>query len=190
MAEPATPGLSDSEVRERIGELDRLLAYLEQATGPVAESAVAAITALAEVYGTALARLTALAASQPPLLASVTGDEVVSHLLILHGLHPEPAQERAARAVAGIRPHLRSHGGDAELLGIAGGVARIRLSGSCQGCGAPAATLQQAVADAVLTAAPELVTVEPVSGPRAPDLIPAESLLRKPAGASRGSDPP
>lgn len=188
MAEPAgssTSGRTDAEIRERISELDGLLAYLEQASGPVAESAVAAVSALTEVYGTALARVTAMAAAEPALMAALTADEVVSNLLILHGLHPEPAAARAARAVAGIRPHLQAHGGDAEFLGVDGEIARVRLAGSCQGCGAAAASLQQAVAEAVLTAAPELAKVEPAAGQPAAQLIPAESLLRKPATAGR-----
>ncbi|MBV9381444.1 MAG: NifU family protein [Streptosporangiaceae bacterium] len=176
-------GLPDREVRELIGDLDRLLEYLQQATGPVAESAVTAVTVLTQVYGTALARVTALAAGQPRLMTSLTEDEVIGSLLILHGLHPEHAATRAARAVEEIRPYLRSHGGDAEFLGISEGAARVRFSGSCQGCGTSAATLSRAVADAVLSAAPELTAVEPETGNRAPQLIPAESLLRKPASA-------
>jgi Fe-S cluster biogenesis protein NfuA len=177
-------GLSDEEVRDLIADLDRLLEYLEQAAGPVAESAVEAVGLLTRVYGAALARVMRLAGQAPQLTASLAGDEVLGHLLILHGLHPDPAEVRAARAIQGLRPYLRSHGGDAELLGVAGGVARVRLSGSCRGCASSAATLQRALADAVLSAAPELTKVEPA--PEAAELIPAESLLRKPAVAGGG----
>ena len=189
--QPTLPALGDEEVRQRIGELDRLLAYLEQASGPVAESAVVAVSTLTEVYGAALARVTALAAADARFMAGLTADEVIGNLLVLHGLHPEPTAQRAARALAEIRPYLRSHGGDAELTSVDGEVARVRLTGSCQGCAASAATLQQAVTDAVLSAAPELAAVEPASGPRAPEVIPAESLLRKPvpAGARRQHPP-
>ena len=40
---------------------------------------------------------------------------------------------------------MESHGGDVELLGIEDGVARLRLQGSCSGCGASQATLELAI---------------------------------------------
>jgi Fe-S cluster biogenesis protein NfuA len=174
----------DQEVRDRIAELDRLLEYLEKAPGPVAGSAVTAVSLLTQVYGAALARVMRLVRQAPGIAAALAGDEVVGHLLILHGLHPQPPGHRAAQAIRELQPYLRSHGGDAELLGIDGDVARIRFSGSCQGCAATAATLRQAVTDAVLRAAPELAGTGPAEAARSPEVIPAESLLRKPAGTA------
>lgn len=192
------PGLTDEEVRERISRLDTLLEQIEGAAGPAAEAAVEAVEALTEVYGTALARVMRLASGAPEVVSSLTEDELLHHLLILHDIHPLPLAERVTRALDSVRPYIRSHGGEVELAGIDGDVARVRLSGSCQGCASSAATLEHAVTDAVLTVAPELTSVEaePGSGPGqrqrdAPALIPAESLLRKPATLTRaGGEPP
>ncbi|HYZ57213.1 MAG TPA: NifU family protein [Streptosporangiaceae bacterium] len=189
----AAGGLPDEEVRALIGRLDTLLGQIEEATGPVAETAIEAVEALTEVYGTALARVMALASSAPEVVSSLAGDELLHHLLILHGIHPQPVGERIARALDGVRPYIRSHGGDVELTAIDGDVARIRLSGSCQGCASSAATLEHAVTDAVLTVAPELARVEAEPAPQqqhSPAVIPVESLLRKPATLTRaGSEP-
>lgn len=38
-----------------------------------------------------------------------------------------------------IRPYLRSHGGDAEMLGYENGILKLRMLGQCAGC--PAAML-------------------------------------------------
>ncbi len=180
--EQAAGGLPDAEIRERLERLDGLLERLEQAPGPVAEVAMEAVEALTEVYGTALARVITLVRGAPQLTAALTADELLHHLLILHGIHPQPAAERVGRALEQIRPYIHSHGGEVELTGIDQGVAWIRLSGACQSCGSSAATLEQVVTETVLTAAPELIKVEPVHA--APQdfahLIPAESLLRKP----------
>lgn len=184
----AAYGLSDEEVQERISRLDSLLERLEQAAGPTADTAVQALQALTEVYGTALGRVLALAAGTPRVMSSLLDDELLHHLLILHGIHPQPVEARVARALEGIRPYIRSHGGEVELLGISGGVAHVRLSGSCRGCASSATTLEHAVRESVLAVAPELAGVEaaPASGgePRAPALIPVDSLLRKPSTAA------
>jgi Fe-S cluster biogenesis protein NfuA len=182
---PGAYGLSDEAVQERISRLDSLLERLEQAAGPTAETAVQALQALTEVYGTALARVVALASGAPRVMSSLLDDELLHHLLILHDIHPQPVEARVARALEGVRPYIRSHGGEVELVGISEGVAHVRLSGSCQSCGSSATTLEHAVRESVLAVAPELTGIEaapaPGGAPRSPALIPVDSLLRKPS---------
>jgi Fe-S cluster biogenesis protein NfuA len=89
------------------------------------------------------------------------------------------------RALDDVRPYLAAHGGDVRLASVEDGVARVRLSGTCQSCGSSPATLELAVRDAVLAAAPEVTRVEAVAEPAgAPEaaLIPVESLFRRPGG--------
>ena len=52
---------------------------------------------------------------------------------------------------------MESHGGDVELLGIEDGVARLRLSGSCSGCGASQTTMEHAIEAALQEHAPDLL---------------------------------
>src|SRR4028119_1047027 len=75
---------------------------------------------------------------------AVAEDELVSHLLLLHGLHPLDLETRVVRALEEVRPYLKSHGGNVELLGVEGGVARLRMQGSCSGC--PSSTLARKTA--------------------------------------------
>lgn len=93
-------------------------------------------------------------------LASLLEDELVAHLLILHDLHPLDLAARVERALDETRPYLRSHGGDAEVVGIEGGVVRLRLIGSCRGCPGSALTLRDAVEEAIRRLAPEIERVE------------------------------
>jgi Fe-S cluster biogenesis protein NfuA len=188
MAEPATapppaPGrgrLDDRAVQGRLSRLEDLLDRVEGVPGPTAEAALDAVATLSEVYGEALARLVLRLDADGR--AALLDDELLAHLFVLHGLHPAPVQERVAAALAEVRPYLASHGGGVELLGVDGEVARVRLTGSCQGCGASAATLEQAVTEAVLAAAPELRAVLPEAAPAAPAggraLIPVEVVTR------------
>jgi len=87
-------------------------------------------------------------------------DELVSHLLLVHDLHPVDVETRIRQALDGVRPYLGSHGGDVELLGVEDGVARVRLCGTCDGCPSSAVTLQNAIEAAILKAAPDVERIE------------------------------
>lgn len=165
--------MHDTEVRERVARLDALL---ERIDGNELAQEVA--QGLVDLYGEALARC--LSGADP------TRDELLSHLMLAHGLHPESVEERIGRALDEVRPYLRSHGGDVELLGVEGGSAKLRLSGTCNGCPSSTATLRNAVETAVLEAAPELdgVEAEGVAEPQ-PALLQIGSL-ECPPGLARG----
>jgi Fe-S cluster biogenesis protein NfuA len=155
-------GLSDREVRGRVARVEALLAKLEEADdGPARAAAMDAVQGLVELYGEALARLVAQVsqACGPEAVARLADDELVGHLLLVHDLHPVELESRVRQALEEVRPYLRSHGGNVELLGIEGGTAHVRLEGSCHGCPSSAVTLRQAVEEAVRKAAPELTAV-------------------------------
>jgi len=157
--------MHDSEVRERVGRVEELLAAIEGNPG-----AVEAVAGVVELYGEGLRRIVAGGVD--------TDDELVAHLLLLHDLHPEDVETRVARALDEVRPYLGSHGGDVELLGVVDGVARVRLTGTCDGCPSSAATLQHAIEEAVARAAPELegIDAEGVAEPAPQQLLQIGSL--------------
>jgi iron-sulfur cluster assembly protein len=68
---------------------------------------------------------------------------------------PELAS-RVEAALDDVRPVLVSDGGDVELVGVADGVAYVRLQGACNGCGAALATLTHLVEATVASAVPEV----------------------------------
>jgi Fe-S cluster biogenesis protein NfuA/nitrite reductase/ring-hydroxylating ferredoxin subunit len=157
--------VDDSVARERVARVERLLEDVESLPDPRAQDTATSLAqALLDLYGEGLARIVAVLADRDDdgaLAAALAGDELVSHLLLLHDLHPLPLEERVRGALADVRPYLESHGGDVELLGVTGeGVARLRLQGSCEGCPSSAATLQLAIEEAIHAAAPDVVRVE------------------------------
>ncbi|ANP52607.1 Fe-S cluster biogenesis protein NfuA [Streptomyces griseochromogenes] len=181
MADPSVR-LPDPAVEARLARLDEVLARLESAPGPAAREALEAVSLLTEVYGEALARV--LDHADDALRDRLAGDELLGHLLVLHALHPEPAERRAARAVEKLRPAVRERGGDLEWAGVEGQVARVRVStgGGCgSGCGGGSADITEAVRAAVLAAAPELEAVEQVAAERraAPAFVPLTTLTRR-----------
>ena len=157
--------MDDSVARERVARVEHLLEDVESLPDERAQETATALTqALLDLYGEGLARIVSVLAARDDdgaLAAAVAGDELVSHLLLLHDLHPLGLEERVRGALADVRPYLESHGGDVELLGVTDeGVARLRLQGSCEGCPSSAATLQLAIEEAIHSSAPDVVRVE------------------------------
>jgi Fe-S cluster biogenesis protein NfuA len=170
---------ADERAEELLCRLNELLEQLERVPGPAGRLAMDAVTALSELYGTALARVMALVDGEPRIPGVLAEDELLRHLLVLHGIHPLPTADRVARAL----DSLRSHGGALVLDSIDGGVARIVMPAGCAGgCGPEPDVLREAIASCVLSAAPELsdVEVRQEATRSGPTLIAAESLLRKP----------
>lgn len=138
---------------------ERLLGRIEELPeGEARELAGEAVAALLELYGEGLARIAARL--DPATAGELCEDQLVSHLLIAHDLHPSPIDERVEGALATVAPYLRSHGGDVELLAVEDGVVRLRLEGSCSGCPSSAVTLKDSVEEAIVKAAPEVERVE------------------------------
>jgi Fe-S cluster biogenesis protein NfuA len=156
--------LDDREARERVARIDVLLEEVEGLVDPVARAtATEVVEALLDVYGEGLTRFVGVVAERDTdgqLAEELAADELVSHLLLLHGLHPIPLEARVRRALDEVRPYLDSHGGNVELLGVEGGVVRLRMQGSCHGCPSSAATMTSTIEDAIYERAPDVAGIE------------------------------
>ena len=129
-------------------------------------------SALLELYGAGLERLVGHVAAHDrdgAMAAAVAGDELVGHLLLVHGLHPVPVRERVLGALDEVGPLLGTHGGGVELLGIEDGVVRLQLEGSCSGCPSSTVTLKHAIETAILKAAPDVERIEAIDAPKPAD---------------------
>jgi Fe-S cluster biogenesis protein NfuA len=127
------------------------------------ELAIETVQTLVELYGEALARMAAYIGLHPDgerEVAALANDELLSHLLLVHGLHPVDLETRVKQALDQVRPYLESHGGDVRLVGIEHGIARLRLQGTCNGCASSTATLKNAIEQAIQVTAPDLEGVE------------------------------
>lgn len=149
---------------------------------------------VAQLYGGALDRILEILvnAEATPLIAEIVHDELVSSLLVLHGLHPDDLSTRVEKALESVRPYLESHGGDVELLEILPDEAtvKVRLLGSCDGCPSSSVTLKMSVDQAIHEAAPEItnIVVDGYVDPLAAAPLPASApiqLTAKPAAATR-----
>jgi Fe-S cluster biogenesis protein NfuA/nitrite reductase/ring-hydroxylating ferredoxin subunit len=147
---------------ERVQELQALLDGCEQSTArDLAEELMSTVL---QLYGSGLERIIGgVLASGPDgarIASKLAEDPLVATLLLIHDLHPISLEERVQGALESVRPYMDSHGGNVELLSLDGGVARIRLQGSCSDCSASSVTLELAIKQALEDAAPDLEGLE------------------------------
>ena len=178
--------LDDQQLQERVGRIETLLREIEALEDPKARAKTAEMVQnLLELYGEGLGRIVESVADlgSTELKNALLKDQLVSHLLLLHGLHPVDVESRVLGALDEVRPYLESHGGNVQFLGIEGAVARVRLEGSCDGCPSSTMTLKLAIEEAIQKAAPELEGVEAegvAEPPTQATIVAGPTLSRKP----------
>jgi Fe-S cluster biogenesis protein NfuA len=168
--------------------LDELRAVAEPRLYDRVEELLRMVT---ELYGAGLARIVELVGEAAPVAVErLVDDELVSSLLVVHGLHPDGLTARVERSLESVRPFLAQHGGDVELLDVDAdaGAVLLQLLGSCDGCPSSAVTLQSAVERAIVEAAPEIVIIDvvqpaasPSPGPPPPGPTIPVALVPKPS---------
>jgi Fe/S biogenesis protein NfuA len=79
------------------------------------------------------------------------------------GLDTDAARRVMAVLDRDVNPSIASHGGHAELAGVEGATAYLRLGGGCQGCGMATVTLSQGIEVAITEAVPEIERVVDVT---------------------------
>jgi Fe-S cluster biogenesis protein NfuA/nitrite reductase/ring-hydroxylating ferredoxin subunit len=168
----------DMQERQRRAErIEALIQEVSEFSDPHArDTAEELVQALLDLYGEGLARILELTveAGAPgyKIVESLAGDDLVGSLLLLHELHPRDIVTRVVGALDEVRPYLKSHGGNVELVSVEEGVARLRLEGSCHGCPSSTMTLKLTIEEAIFKAAPDLDRLE-VEGVTEPPSLPA-----------------
>jgi len=143
--------------------VEKLAAMLDQAGDPeVRASALELVQSVIELHGAALHRLIDRCletAEGERVLTAALGDNLVAGMFLLHSLHPDSLETRVMRGLESVRPYLKSHGGDCELVSIRDGIVRLKLHGTCGSCPSSSATLKDAVEEALYEAAPDIVEI-------------------------------
>jgi hypothetical protein len=175
------PQLEDKEFQRRIGRIETLVHELEAADERTRASAEELVQALLDLHGAGLDRLLGyieqIGPAGQPIVENLLRDDLVSSLLLLHGLHPEDLEIRLRRALDRARLELGSEA-RIELVGIADGVASVRLEPTSQSACA-SVQLERAVETALYEAAPDLERIELTwaAQVRPATFIPLEAML-------------
>jgi Fe-S cluster biogenesis protein NfuA len=155
-----------SHSQRQLARMEELIRSLnETADSPICRKARELVQMLLQFHADALERALDLLHDEPlagqKLIDRLGDDPFVSHVLVLHGLHPLGLEMRVRRALESVKPRLGLHGGDVELLGVTpDGVVKLRLEGNCHGCPSSRVTLKTSIEGAIYAAAPDVIALE------------------------------
>jgi Fe-S cluster biogenesis protein NfuA len=170
--------LDTHEFQSRLARLEALLVEVDLVADPALQARMREmIQAVLDLHGVALQRiidhLTAAGDPGASILDACAHDDLAAGLLLLHGLHPVGLHQRVLNALDQVRPYLRSHHGDVELLDVThDGAVKLRLVGNCHGCPSSAVTMKQTVEEAILAHAPDVTSLEVEGTAEAPSTTP------------------
>ncbi|HEX4999280.1 MAG TPA: NifU family protein, partial [Terriglobia bacterium] len=138
-------------LRERVARIEGLVAAVRSSEMEVRGPALELVRTLMELHYAGLDRMMELVSERDgaALFERFAGDDNVSLMLLLHGLHPVDMERRVALALDTVQPYLESHGGRVELIEIREGIVRLRMVGSCNGCPSSAITVKTAIEKAI-----------------------------------------
>lgn len=150
-----------------VGDIERLetiVATWDEAPQAVAQAYKVAIEAL---NAEAFRRLIRALRTDPAAFAAMkhaSADEIVYAVLRRYEILKPSLNERVEQALESVRPMLKSHGGDVELVAVRPPALEVRFKGACDGCPASALTFHAGVKKAVQEKCPEITDIVQVKG--------------------------
>jgi hypothetical protein len=146
-------------MHDGVARLEGLLEQLESFEDEHArETAVSAVQTLLELYGEGFARVMQRVPAE--VAHTLAEDELIGHLLLVHGLHPVDVETRARAAL----PH------GVELLRVKDGSAQVRVAGACLS--------EEFIERAILDAVPDLDAVQFETAAPASSFVALDALVR------------
>lgn len=174
----------DQQLRTGLARIETLIHQAENLPDPKLRDQVQELVAhLLDFHGAALGRMVEQVAKLGPpgrrVLDAWLDDELIASMLVLYDLHPDGLESRVREALDSVRPYLRSHGGNVELVSIADGIVHLRMQGKCNGCPSSEATARLTIEGAIYARAPDVagIEVEGIAAPRVGTaFVPLEQL--------------
>jgi Fe-S cluster biogenesis protein NfuA len=161
-----------TSVEQQMRRVSALVESLEKLSNPTARVvAQELVQTLLAVHTDTLARMLHTLVQTDHGAATVLAwgeDEMIGNLLLLHGLHPVAVETRAQQALEQVRPLLRCHGADVELVEVMANVARVRLHGTCT---LSTPELEHTIEEAFAVTAPDVQVIEVVDSDYVPRQI-------------------
>lgn len=154
-----------NQFQQRLKKIEDLVATIESSGDPnVRASAIELMQCLMELNLTGIERILEIAYETAPngseIIDKIANDELAESLLLLYDLHPLGIEERVLKALDKVRPYLRSHKGNVELVSVNEGFVHLKLQGSCDGCASSAMTLKLAIEEAIYEFAPDITGLQ------------------------------
>jgi Fe-S cluster biogenesis protein NfuA len=153
------------ELNARLHRIEKLVAEIRSPAGRDARAAaLELVETLMAFHAAGIDRMMEIASESGEtgwrMINTFGRDPLVANMLLLHGMHPLDLETRVQDALEKVRPNLRAHGGNVELVEIRGGVVRLRLVGSCHGCPSSSETFRSTLEAAIYEGAPDVASVQ------------------------------
>ena len=157
--------LKMTNIQDQMQRVEELVQEIETWADPnIRAKTTEIIQALMSFHGAGIDRMMELTANAGApgyaIFDEFVEDDLVGNMLLLYGLHPLDIETRIKNALEKVRPSLNLHEGNVELLSVDNGVVNLRLQGNCDGCPSSALTLKHTIEEAILQAAPDVVSIE------------------------------
>jgi Fe-S cluster biogenesis protein NfuA len=155
----------DKDLHKRMQRIGEIVEQLEATADPNARAmAKELLESLMALHGAALEKILKITHEAGEtgelLIRKFGGDQLVSSLLLLYGLHPCDMRTRVTAALEKSRGLLDSHSAKAELVSISeDGAVTLRFHLKPGGCGSTAATVKSTLESAVQDAAPDAASI-------------------------------
>ncbi len=173
--------IEEQLVHKEAQEIERLIREVEALPDPeLRAKVVQLLQALMGFHAAGVERLMLIIndESNPAILRRLTGDRLVSSLLLLYGLHPLSLETRVQHAVEQLQGKLASQDAGVELLGISDGVVRLRLLRERESCQSRKKKLRTTVEQELYEAAPDLNEIQFVDEPQDQSSVSFVPLVR------------
>jgi len=150
--------MDTTQFQDRMERIEELIAAIQEHANPVVRaSAVELVRSLLDVHRAGLIQTLDLIVRQgepgQAILNELLQNDLVSRLLLLHGLHPVDLQTRLERALDSLRPRLRTFGAEVELAQASHEVVELRVQGGSH-------EVHRLLHEAILEAAPDVLRIE------------------------------
>lgn len=155
--------IANSDFQTHTARIEQLVQRVSALADEEARTtALELLQSIMDLHGTVVSRIVELLGSSEAgrtSLAKLGNDPLICGLLVLYGVHPITLDERVAQAIQNVRPQLRKHSAEVDLIGIADAVVRVKIQSSGHGCGSSPDALKATVEQAILEVAPEVLEV-------------------------------
>jgi Fe-S cluster biogenesis protein NfuA len=154
-----------SEFQNRIARIEELIRAIDAMPDEMARAQTRELVqTLLDLHGNGLNRALEIvfdSSDGQALINKLASDDLVSKLLLLHGLHPLDLETRVRQAIDEVKPRLGLHGGSVQLVEVTpDGAVRLQLEGNCEGCPSSRLTLKFSIEEAIYAAAPDITALE------------------------------
>jgi hypothetical protein len=154
----------ETHLRADSAQIERLLDELRELVVPAAWQRIEQVMRITvALHGAGLAHALELArraGAGAELDELAANDEVLSSLLLLHGLHPHTTEQRVQRTIEALRAELGLAETDLAIGGLAGNRLELVVSPTLGGGAMSARVAESAIRHALEAAAPELAAIE------------------------------